>query len=320
MRKCLVLVSLSMVFASCGSSSGGAHSDAQATASEAGPQSEAGLPLPYCTAKPALASVTDLSGTWVARVQGAQTVNAAVVGQLRTESDFYLLVTISQTGSALVLDGRYCDRVENDQSKPLVPVVVIPDAWAHTEKPVHRTGSFVLGANGYAIMSLPPVTEIAGAVLVDPISDPLPTTADDPRVIDEDSDGHPGITVQLSGASISGELYSVQRQVTSVEAIAVDSDRLVGTLVFSSTQNVIGSNPTSLATLYAQPGTSTVSDATCNSNFAMVRIGGPLGVDGGAVDGGILDAGMLDAGDVDGGGGQSSVCAWVRAKETVLFP
>jgi hypothetical protein len=320
MRKHPVLVAFSVVFASCGSSGGGASPDAQIGEAAANQAEAAGVSSPYCTAKPALASVTDLSGTWVARVQGAQTVNAAVVGQLRTESDFYVLLTISQTGSALVLDGRYCDRVENDQSKPLVPVVVIPDAWAHTEKPVHRTGSFVPGADGYAIMSLPPVTEIAGAVLVDPTSDPLPTTADDLRVIDEDNDGHPGITVQLSGASISGELYSVQRQVTSVEAIAVESDRLVGTLVFSSTQNVIGSYPTSLATLYAQPGTSTVPDATCNSNFAMVRIGGPLGVDGGAVDGGILDAGMLDAGNVDGGGGQGSPCAWVRANKTVLFP
>jgi hypothetical protein len=204
----------------------------------------------------------------------------------------------------------------------MVPVVIIPDAWAHTEKPVHRTGSFVPGADGFAIMSLPPVTEIAGAVLVDPLSEPLPTTADDPRVIDEDNDGHPGITVQLSGASISGELYSVQRQITSVEAIAVDSDRLVGTLVFSSTQNVVGSYPTSLATLYAQPGTSTVADATCNSNFEMVRIGGRLGVDGGAVDAAILDAGMLDGGDVDGGVGQGSACAWLRANgnETLLFP
>jgi hypothetical protein len=277
---------------------------------------------PYCTAKPALASVTDLSGTWVARVQGAQIVTAAIVGRLNTESVFYELLTISQSGTDLVLDGRYCDRVENDQSKPLVPVVIIPDAWAHTEKPVHRTGSFAPGAGGYPILSLQRATEIAGAVLADPISDPLPTKADDLPVIDEDNDGHPGITVQLSGASISGKLYSVQRQVTSVEAIVVDTDRLMGRLDFSSTQNVIGSDPTNLASLYAQPGTSTVPDSTCNSNFAMVRIGDALGGDGGAVEGGLLDAGILDAGNVDGGEGQGSSisCAWVRANEARLFP
>ena len=316
MRDILLFVLLGTLGAACGG--GGSNPDAGTTEAAASAQ-EVATALPYCTAKPALAGVTDLSGTWVARVQGAQIVNAAIVGQLHTESVFYVLMTISQTGTALVLDGRYCDRVEQDQSKPLVPGVAIPDAWAHTEKPVHRMGSFAPVADGYSIMSLPPATEIAGAVLVDPISDPLPIAADDPRVIDEDNDGHPGITVQLSGASISGKLYSVQRQITSVEAIAVDTDRLMGTLNFSSAQNVIGSDPTTLATLYAQPGTNTVPDNTCNSNFAMVRIVDASVLGCGAVDGASLDAGILDA---DGGAGQGSSisCACVRANENKLFP
>jgi hypothetical protein len=319
MQNKLLFVYLAILGAGCGG--GGSNPDASTTEAAASAV-EAVAPLPYCTDKPALANVTDLSGTWVARVQGAQNVTAAAVGQLRTESAFYLLVTIGQTGTALVLDGRYCDRVEKDQSKPLVPVVVIPDAWAHTEKTLHRTGSFAMGADGYAIMSLPPATEIAGAVLADPISDPLPITADDPRVIDEDKDGHPGITVQLTGTSISGELYSVQRQVTSVQAIAVAADRLMGTLGFDSTQNVIASNPPTLMSLYAQPGTSTVPDTTCNSNFAMVRISRALSVDGGLVDGGPIDAGALDADAADGGANEPGAisCAWVRANEAALFP
>jgi hypothetical protein len=287
---------------------------------------EAATVSPYCTDKPVLTTVTDLSGTWVARVQGAQTVNAAAVGKLQTESVFYVLLTIAQTGTALTLDGRYCDRVERDQSKPLVPVVVIPDAWAHTEKPVHRTGSFAPGPEGYPIMSLLPAAEVAGAVLVDPTADPLPTVVDD-RVFDEDNDGHPGITIRLTGASIFGQLFSVQRQITSVEAIAIAADRLVGRLAFKSEQNVLASDPTELKALYAQPGTSTSPDLTCNSNFAMVRIGGASGGDGGAVDGdpidgGPIDGGPIDGGDVDSGAGQGSAttCAWVRANESVLFP
>jgi hypothetical protein len=319
MRSHLIRVLVVIFFASCGG--GGSNPDAQQVAEDAASAQEAATALPFCTDKPALASVTDLSGTWVARVQGAQIVNAAVVGELYTESVFFILMTISQTGTTVVLDGRYCDRVEHDQSKPLVPVVLIPDAWAHTEKPVHRIGSFAPGAGGYSILSLPSATEVAGAVLASP-SDPLPTAADylrdphDPRIVDEDNDGHPGITIQLTGTSISGQLYSVQRQITSVEAIAVAADRLMGTLDFNSTQNVLDSAPPRLATLYAQPGTSTVPDTTCNSYFAMVRVGDALGVDGGAV-----DAGFADAGDMDGGAGQGGVisCAWVRENETSMF-
>jgi hypothetical protein len=322
MRSHLVRVILAAFLASCGAG-GGSNPDAPQVGEDAASAQDVATALPYCTDKPALAGVTDLSGTWVARVQGAQIVNAPIVGKLNTESIFFVLMTISQTGTAVVLDGRYCDRVENDQSKPFVPVVVIPDAWAHTEKLVHRAGTFAPGAGGYSILSLKGAPEIAGAVLASP-SDPLPTAADylnnpnDPRVIDEDNDGHPGITIQLSGASISGQLYSVQRQITSVEAIAVAADRLTGTLVFNSTQNVLDSDPTSLAALYAQPGTSSVSDPTCNSNFAMVRVGEAAGVDGGAI-----DAGDIDAGGVDGAAGQGGAiinCAWVRANETALFP
>jgi hypothetical protein len=231
-------------------------------------------------------------------------------------------MTISQTGTAVVLDGRYCDRVENDQSKPFVPVVLIPEAWAHTEKLIHRTGSFAPGADGYSILSLPPAPEIAGAVLVDPFSDPLPTAADDPRVIDEDNDGNPGITIQLSGTSISGQLYSVQRQITSVEAIAVAADRLMGSLVFNSTQTVLASTPSQLATLYANPGTGSAPDLTCNSNFTMVRFGAAMGVDCGAADGGGLGAGAVDANGADGGVGPTGAisCACVRANESKLFP
>ena len=301
--------------AGCGG--GGSNPDAQATEAAANTQETAGTSSPYCTSKPALASVTDLSGTWVARLTGAQIVNAAVVGELHTESVFFVLMTISQSGTLIVADGRYCDRTENDQSKPLVPVVIIPDAWAHTEKPVHRIGTFLPGSDGYSVLRFPSAPEVAGAVLASS-SDALPIAVDDLRVIDEDNDGHPGITIRLSGGSISGSLYSVQQQITSVEAIAVAPDRLMGTLSFKSTQNVLASDPPSLATLYAQPGTSTIPDyVACNSSFVMVKVGDAAGVDGQAVDGG-----AIDASDMDGGAGQGGAigCAWVRANETVLFP
>ena len=38
---------------------------------------------------------------------------------------------------------------------------------------------------------------------------PLPGEADDPRVVDADSDGNPGVTVQVRGL-IDGEVYMVQ--------------------------------------------------------------------------------------------------------------
>ncbi len=317
-----LFVYLSILGAGCGG--GGSNpdtgvSEAAASAVEAAGATEAagtedggGAPSPYCTSKSALASVTDLSGTWVMRVVGSQHVTA-IGTNLYPKSVFYIVTTISQSGTGITADGHYCDRTEIDAPGTLVPVI-IPDKWAHTEKPIHRTGSFVPGSDGVSVLSFPDKTEVAGAVLASD-TDPLPTDPLDPRVIDEDNDGYPGITVKLGGIA-PGSLYSVQKQITSVVAVPVAPDRLEGALTFTSSQVVLDSNPTTLATLYAQ--STTLPDLTaCASTFAMVRVGGLPAVDGGAI-----DASAMDAGDIDGGGtGNSAVsCAWVRANEAVLFP
>jgi hypothetical protein len=297
-------------FAGLASGCGGGGSASDAAPSDSAAVQEAAAALPYCTSKPALTSVTDLSGTWIARVVGAQVVKAPTVETIHTQNVFYLLVTISQNGADLVMDGHYCDRVEINPSNAKV-LVIVPAAWAHTEKPMHRTGTFAPGADGFPVMTLPPFVENAGFVL-DPSDPTLPTKVTDLRVIDEDGDTNPGITVVLNGMSISGSLYTVQQQTTTISAIAVASDRVEGSLTFDSLQNILASNPSSIATLYVLSTTAT-DPIACSSSFAMVKIAEAQALDGGAADGGEADGGTA----VDGG---AVGCAWVRANEAVLFP
>jgi len=322
MRSNHILMFLAVFGVGCGG--GGSNPDAQPVDVSV---QEAAAPLPYCTAKPALASVTDLSGTWVARLVGSQVVSPGFVPAFKTQSVFYILMTIQQTGTKVVSNGRYCDRSEIDPPTSLAPVV-IPDQWAHTEKLVQRTGTFAPGGDGSSyVLDFPALTEVAGAN-IDPANESLPTRGDDFRVIDEDGDGQPGITVDLIGQLFKGSLYSVQEQKTSVAAIAVAPNRVEGTLAFWSTQNVIGSNPSSLSdptSLVGQaltkPGAYSSDPILCNSAFKMVKVAdAPVGsaVDGGDVDAGAIHAGEVDSGAVDGGGG--STCAWVRANEAALFP
>jgi len=305
-RNELAVVVVAILGAGCG---GGSSPNAQA-ADAASNQQEAGAPLPYCTSKPPLTSVTDLSGTWVARLAGSQHVRALGT-DLYPMSVGYILVTISQSGTAIVADGRYCDRIEKDPPGSLVPVV-IPDKWAHTEKPVHRTGTFVAGSDGVPLFTLDPSVEVAGAVLADP-NDPLPTKPTDLTVIDEDNDGHPGITIDTAGIA-PGSMYSVQRQTTSAVGIPVAADRIEGVLSYLSSQVVLESDPASLATLYAA-GTTLPDLTACDSTFAMVKVeDAPVtgSADGGDVDGGGAIGSAIDAGAI--------TCSWVRANETVLFP
>jgi hypothetical protein len=163
--------------------------------------------------------------------------------------------------------------------------------------------------------------EVAGAVF-DPAVATLPTYATDSTVVDEDGDGHPGITVTLGGSLVSGTLYVAQEQWTSVLAIAVAQDRVEGSLAFSSTQSVLGSNPASLSdptslvgAALTKPGTTNPDPILCNSTYVMVKIADAPG------GGGVADGGDVDGGDVDGGGvdGGTVGCEWVRANEARLF-
>jgi len=255
---------------------------------------EAAVGTDYCTSKPIAASVADISGTWAVRVTGAIVVNAPIIGVVHQQMVLTLLVDIDQQGTNVVADGRYCNRKQESAPGSLTQVI-IPDAWAHTETPMNRPGTFAVSGDGVPVLVIPTMSETMGAVLASPLTDTLPATVDDPRVIDEDSDGNPGITVYLTGIALSGQLYAVQRQITSFAVIPVAADRLEGAVTFSTEQNVLGSNPPTLATLYAQAGQSGADPAPCSSTITMVKLT-VAGVDGGAV-----------------------TCDWVRANEPALF-
>ena len=309
MRTTRSLVLLTLLAVGCGSSSSpsdaaiseagtfseaGSLADAGGSTVDLGGATEAGAQASYCTAKPALANVTDLTGVWVAKLTGAQIVTSALTKPIHNENVYYQLLTIQQTGTAITVDGRYCDRTEVNDPSASVPVE-IPDAWAHTETPIHRTGDFTPGSGGYSVLNLPTLFEAIGARLTS--ADTLPTGTDDSRVYDEDNDGNPGITIHLSGL-VTGNVYSVQAQTTSILAIPVSANRVEGSLGFASNQTVLASSPSAIKARYESSKTA-ADFAVCASTFVMVKLAG------------------LGEGAVDGGSDMS--CTQIRADEAKLF-
>jgi hypothetical protein len=266
---------------------GGSVSEAGGSALDSASTTEGGVVTAYCTSKLALASMPDLSGIWVAKLTGAQIVNSPLTKAMHNQNVYYQLFTIQQTGNAITIDGHYCDRTEVNDASAIVPVA-IPNAWAYTETVIHRTGEIAASAAGYPVLNLPALFEAIGAHLASP-SDTMPTAADDLRVWDEDNDGQPGITIRLSGL-VTGSVYSVQSQTTTVSAVAVSPTRVEGALTFVSNQNVLASDPSTIKTLYAS-STTAPDSAVCASTFVMVKVT------------------AADAPD----------CASVRAKEAILF-
>jgi hypothetical protein len=245
-----------------------------------------------CTSTPALPSVTDLSGTWVLETIGAQTVTVmAYANPFRLKSIGVILVQVTQTGSDVAVAGHYCDRVQNDDSTNPAKVVV-PEAWAHTPFPIQRSGTFADNGSGQLELVLPTAIEVAGANLADPACDALPSDPNDPRVVDIDNDGFPGLTVNLTGSFVAGSLMSVQRQATTLHGVAVAADRIEGGLTYESDQSVLESDPASIKSLYLA-SKSSADPAVCASSFVMVKVS------------------AADAGAVD--------CDWVRANEAALL-
>ena len=82
-----------------------------------------------------------------------------------------------------------------------------------------------------------------GIRLDDPANEPLPTDPDDPRIVDDDGDGNPGITVNIKVTDdLTGELYIARREIFAYEAFLTEPDVMTGTVTDDSEQLVIGAS------------------------------------------------------------------------------
>lgn len=88
-----------------------------------------------------------------------------------------------------------------------------------------------------------------GIRLDDPATESLPTNPDDPRIVDDDGDGNPGVTVSIRApGDLTGELYIARREIFAYEAVLIEPDVLSGTVTDDSEQLVIGASDPIFAT------------------------------------------------------------------------
>jgi hypothetical protein len=84
---------------------------------------------------------------------------------------------------------------------------------------------------------------VKGVRLENPESDPLPTSADDPRVFDQDGDGNPGVTVHVEVMGlIGGDIYVVQRDRTRLSGVVTSDVAIDGLVEWTSEQSVLGAS------------------------------------------------------------------------------
>lgn len=118
--------------------------------------------------------------------------------------------------------------------------------------------------------------EVLGANLQRPDNESLPTVASDPRVLDQDGDGEPGVTISVRGL-IDGEVFVAQKGWSELRPESVSVDRIAGRVIWRQMQTVLGASSRFLAS-----GPTTRPDPAPGANwFVAVRV--PKGADCAAV-------------------------------------
>jgi hypothetical protein len=128
----------------------------------------------------------------------------------------------------------------------------LADEATQAIKPV-STPVEVSGEEGAWRVMRPATPTPVGIELDDPANDVLPTDPDDPRIVDDDGDGKPGITVVVTlGEGLEGELYIARREIFAYDLVQDGPDSMSGTVTDSSEQLVIGASLPVLETAAGQ--------------------------------------------------------------------
>jgi len=150
------------------------------------------------------------------------------------------LVEIIQTGSLLSLRDTYCSTVVDDGTA--LARTVIPEVFVRALRPGTRFASLSPASTGGRFVQ-DEYIEVRGARLANPEEDRLPTNPNDPRVVDQDGDGFPGMTIRVTVLGfVDGAAYVVQRVRYRLLGTVVDADTVRGTIDWSTEQVVLAAS------------------------------------------------------------------------------
>ena len=208
------------------------------------------------------------AGTYLLWQETVSTTELPVLKDVVATTQAVAVVQISQHGADLQIEGQLCS-LHLSSTSSLVHTS-FPPAFMKALPPIDLQGS-IEERRGVPYLVTRAKTLVLGAQLARPQLDPLPKEASHPRVFDQDRDGHPGMTVHVSGL-INGEVYVVQRSSTQLSGPATQ-DGFRGGIHFELEQNVVGASKQLL-----KNGPDPRPDSS-RSQFALVRWTTPLACD-----------------------------------------
>lgn len=180
----------------------------------------------------------NLTGRWAVRQVTSEIGTVPLLGERQRTSASLTLVDISQDGRSIRgVESACSTTVDNGTS---LVSTAIPAAFVASLPKTTWEAELEETTEGWRF-ERPWVTSVKGVHLENPESDPLPTSADDPRVFDQDGDGKPGLTVHVEVMGlIGGDIYVVQRDRTRLSGVVTSDAAVDGLVEWTSEQSVLG--------------------------------------------------------------------------------
>jgi hypothetical protein len=184
-----------------------------------------------------VASPPSLSGRWVMLQVYPSIALVPMVGPSTQTNYVVLKVDVEQDDLLLEMSNSYCFSIVEENS-PL-STTEIPDAFMQSLHPAPCSALLQEEEGGFTFQQGSQL-EIRGAVLENPKTDELPTDPEDPRVIDQDEDGFPGMSVNINLLGLMEEqIYVVQRFQYKLEGAVISTDRIEGLICWTDEQVVL---------------------------------------------------------------------------------
>lgn len=152
----------------------------------------------------------------------------------------YLLVHWVRDGNEVTWTEELCDisSTEAHGTQTSFPAAFV------ASMPIREHEAVLSAAEVGADFDTERFVNIDGVTLSNPSTESLPTSSSDGRLRDQDSDGHPGVTIHVDAGIVAGDVYVAQRSVFQISGVVVAQDRIEAYVDYEADQSILGaSNP-----------------------------------------------------------------------------
>ncbi len=211
---------------------------------------------------PVVDELPDLAGNWALRDILVTRTQVPVIGVTTSKTVSLLFTEFTKTAAGYDSSQRLCE-VLFDSGNALATNTIGPN-YVST-RPIRERKVEVTAPASFSQQS---EILVEGAMLADDDTSPLPTTANDPAVIDDDNDNNPGFTMDLQIVGLgSQKIYLVQRSEIGLAGTIETTDRIAGGQTIARFEsNVVGATSNTVI-----PDQSPVA-VEAESTFTMVRL------------------------------------------------